>query len=105
MKRLHVHVSVDDLEQAVRFYSDLFDTQPCCGGATFANWRGERPPVNFAASVGHGPHGALHFGLEVDTPADVRPLDCVLHSAGPQAAGVPWEIFVRRQPIQKERTS
>ena len=28
MKRLHVHVSVADLEESVRFYSTLFATQP-----------------------------------------------------------------------------
>jgi predicted enzyme related to lactoylglutathione lyase len=28
MKRFHVHVSVDDLAQSIRFYSTLFSTGP-----------------------------------------------------------------------------
>jgi predicted enzyme related to lactoylglutathione lyase len=28
MKRFHVHVTVDDLAQSVRFYSTLFATEP-----------------------------------------------------------------------------
>ena len=28
MKRLHVHVSVDDLTQSIRFYSTLFASEP-----------------------------------------------------------------------------
>jgi catechol 2,3-dioxygenase-like lactoylglutathione lyase family enzyme len=64
MKRLHVHVSVRDLERARRIYSDLFDSQPCCGGATFANWRVDNPPANFAASIERRPESVLHLGLE-----------------------------------------
>lgn len=28
MKRLHVHVAVEDLDASIRFYSQLFDAQP-----------------------------------------------------------------------------
>jgi hypothetical protein len=28
MKRLHVHVSVQDLDTSIRFYSQLFATEP-----------------------------------------------------------------------------
>jgi hypothetical protein len=104
MKRLHVHVSVEDIGKAERFYSKVFDTQPCCGGTTFASWRVEEPPVNFSASVGC-PRGALHFGLEVDSPADLRPIDRILHGTPPQAAGLPWEVSVRRKPVRQESTS
>jgi catechol 2,3-dioxygenase-like lactoylglutathione lyase family enzyme len=97
MKRIHVHVSVDDLKTAIRFYSDLLDARPCCGGSTFVNWRLDDPPVNFAASVGHGPRGALHFGLEVEGAADLRPIDRILHGASWSAAAVPWEVSVRKE--------
>jgi catechol 2,3-dioxygenase-like lactoylglutathione lyase family enzyme len=104
MKRLHVHVSVNDLQHAVRFYTDVFDSRPCCAGRNYANWRVQQPPVNFTASVGHGPAGALHLGLEVEVPADLTPGDRVLQGAVRPASGVPWEVSVRRQPIRKERT-
>jgi catechol 2,3-dioxygenase-like lactoylglutathione lyase family enzyme len=104
VKRLHMHVRVDDLEKAVRFYSDLFEARPCCGGTTYANWRVDDPPLNLAASTGHGPAGVAHFGLEVDSPADLQPVDRALPSPIRSAAAVPWEVSVRRQPVRKEHT-
>jgi catechol 2,3-dioxygenase-like lactoylglutathione lyase family enzyme len=105
MKRLHVHVFVDDLSRAVAFYSDLFRIGPCCGGSTYANWRVDEPPVNFAASVGQGSINPAHFGLEVESPADLRPIDRALHGPFRKSAAVPWEVSVRKRPIRKEYTS
>jgi len=36
MKRFHVHVSVDDLQQSIRFYSTLFDSDPAVTKADYA---------------------------------------------------------------------
>ena len=104
MKRLHMHVRVDDLEKAVRFYSDLFAARPCCGGTTYANWRVDDPPLNLAASTRHWPPGVAHFGLEVDSPADLQPIDRALPGPFRSPAAVPWEVSVRRQPVRKEHT-
>ncbi len=48
MKRLHVHVSVDDLAQSVRFYSTLFAAEPAVTKADYAKWMLDDPRVNFA---------------------------------------------------------
>jgi catechol 2,3-dioxygenase-like lactoylglutathione lyase family enzyme len=104
MKRLHVHVSVPDLAAAIGFYSGLFEARPCCAGANYANWRVDDPAVNFAASTGHGPRGGLHFGLEVDAPADLQTVDRVLHGPLPASGAMPWEVSVRKQPVRKEPT-
>jgi hypothetical protein len=102
MTRLHVHVSVPDLSAAIGFYSGLFEARPCCAGANYANWRVDDPAVNFAASSGHGPQGALHFGLEVDAPANLQTVDRVLHGPLQASGAVAWEVSVRKQPIRKE---
>jgi catechol 2,3-dioxygenase-like lactoylglutathione lyase family enzyme len=106
MKRLHLHIRVDDLEQAVGFYSDLFETRPCCGGASGVNWRIEEPALNLAVSIAHGERrpGLAHVGLEVDGPADLRPIDRVLQGPLRSAAAVPWEVSVRKPPVRKDRT-
>jgi hypothetical protein len=106
VKRLHLHIRVPDLEQAVGFYSDLFATRPCCGGSTGVNWRIEEPALNLAVSIAHGGRsvGLAHFGLEVDSPADLRPIDRILQGPLRSAAAVPWEVSVRKQPVQKDRT-
>src|SRR5262249_8756570 len=38
MKRMHVHVSVDDISRAVGFYSALFDTKPAVLKDDYAKW-------------------------------------------------------------------
>ena len=105
MKRLHLHVVVKRLPDAIRFYSDLFDTPPCCGGTSYANWRVDEPPVNLAASVTYRPTGLAHFGLEVESPTELTVTDRVLHSSMSTSGTVPWEVFVKKQPIREESRS
>jgi predicted enzyme related to lactoylglutathione lyase len=38
MKRLHVHVHVDDLAQSIRFYSTLFAAEPNVVKDDYAKW-------------------------------------------------------------------
>jgi catechol 2,3-dioxygenase-like lactoylglutathione lyase family enzyme len=105
MKRLHVHVSVSDLAKAIGFYSGLFKVRPCCAGPNYANWRVGEPAINFSASIGHGPRGAMHFGLEVDTPADLPKIDRALHGPLRSSSALPWEVSVRKPAIRKDLAS
>ena len=67
MKRLHVHVGVDDLAQSIRFYSTLFGTAPTVTEADYAKWMLEDPRVNFAISAGrHAGSGIEHLGIQVE---------------------------------------
>jgi catechol 2,3-dioxygenase-like lactoylglutathione lyase family enzyme len=50
MKRFHVHVSVDDLDANVRFYSTVFGKPPTVLKPDYAKWMMEDPRVNFAIS-------------------------------------------------------
>jgi hypothetical protein len=97
MKRLHMHMVVESLPNAVEFYSDLFDKPPCCGGPTYANWRIDEPPLNLAASVTARPRGLAHFGLEMERSSQLQTIDRVLHDAIGTAGTIPWEISVRPQ--------
>lgn len=38
MKRFHVHVSVSDLQQSIRFYSTLFGSAPTVEKSDYAKW-------------------------------------------------------------------
>ena len=51
MKRLHVHVAVDDLKRSVGFYSALFAEKPSVVKPDYAKWMLEDPRVNFAIST------------------------------------------------------
>ena len=68
MKRLHVHVGVDDLATSIQFYSTLFGAQPTVTKGDYAKWMLDDPRVNFAISQGnHAKKGIEHLGIQVET--------------------------------------
>ena len=74
MKRFHVHLSVANLADSVRFYSTVFGVPPTVAKADYAKWMIEDPRLNFAISQrGHAP-GLNHLGLQVDSDAELGEL-------------------------------
>lgn len=71
MKRLHVHVSVADLDESVRFYSTLFAAQPTVQKADYAKWMLDDPRVNFAISRREKGTGIRHLGIQVEDRAEL----------------------------------
>lgn len=67
MKRLHVHVSVIDLDESIRFYSNLFASQPTVRKGDYAKWMLEDPRVNFAISKREKATGIRHLGIQAET--------------------------------------
>jgi hypothetical protein len=67
MKRLHIHVSVENIPQSVRFYSTLFATEPAVTKPDYAKWMLDDPRVNFAISTRSGETGLDHLGIQVET--------------------------------------
>lgn len=72
MKRLHVHVSVEDLTESIRFYSTLFAAEPTVLKADYAKWILDDPRVNFAVSQRGAAPGVEHLGIQVETPDELR---------------------------------
>ena len=72
MKRLHVHVSVDDLAQSIRFYSTLFAADPLVTKPDYAKWMLVDPTLNFAISTRSGKSGLDHLGIQVETSVELR---------------------------------
>jgi catechol 2,3-dioxygenase-like lactoylglutathione lyase family enzyme len=70
MKRLHVHLHVNDLAQSVRFYKALFDSEPAKLERDYAKWMLDDPRVNFAISTG-ADAGLSHLGIQVDDAAEL----------------------------------
>jgi catechol 2,3-dioxygenase-like lactoylglutathione lyase family enzyme len=81
MKRLHVHVSVEDLSASIRFYRTLFGAEPVVTKADYAKWMLEDPRVNFAISMDRQPVGVNHLGLQVDTDEELRGMRAQLEAA------------------------
>lgn len=72
MKRLHVHVGVEDLDRSIHFYSTLFGAAPTMTKPDYAKWMLEDPRVNFAISAGHTQRGIEHLGIQVDSPEELE---------------------------------
>jgi catechol 2,3-dioxygenase-like lactoylglutathione lyase family enzyme len=81
MKRLHVHVSVNDLPASIRFYQTLFGAEPAVTKPDYAKWMLEDPRVNFAISTHRQPVGVNHLGLQVDTDEELRGMRAQLEAA------------------------
>jgi hypothetical protein len=81
MKRFHVHVSVHDLQQSVRFYSALFASPPSVLKDDYAKWQLEDPRVNFAISTAAGKAGVDHLGLQAEDGAELEDLGSRLAQA------------------------
>ena len=73
MSRVQLALNVDDLEEAVAFYSKLFATAPAKTRPGYANFAVTDPPLKLVLLENPGQGGTLnHLGVEV---ADVDTVD------------------------------
>jgi len=82
MKRFHVHVSVQDLPESVRFYSGLFGAPPAVEKADYAKWMLDDPRINFAISQRGHTAGVNHLGFQVESDDELKTLRGQVSSAG-----------------------
>lgn len=115
MKRLHVHVAVENLDASVRFYSGLFAAEPTVREPDYAKWLLDDPRVNFAISQRGAEVGIRHLGIQAENRAELNEIYARLDQAdGPVLAegattccyarsekswiedpqGVRWEAFL-----------
>ena len=81
MKRLHVHVSVADLADSIRFYSTLFAAEPTVRKDDYAKWMLDDPRVNFAVSKRGGASGIRHLGIQVEDTDELEEVHARLKRA------------------------
>lgn len=115
MKRLHVHVAVQDMAQSIGFYSALFAAQPTVVKPDYAKWMLDDPRVNFAISTRGREPGLDHLGIQVEDQTELQEVYGRLHAAGADVteqgqtaccyaksekswiedpAGISWETFL-----------
>ena len=126
MKRLHVHVAVNDLDNAIGFYSTLFAAEPNVVKPDYAKWMLDDPRVNFAISSRGARAGLNHLGIQVENEAELADVYRRLKEAdGPvleegkttccyaksekswieDTAGISWEAFLTTGESTNYRTS
>lgn len=115
MKRLHVHVAVDDLSHSIGFYTALFAVAPAVVKPDYAKWMLDDPRVNFAISARGRDAGLDHLGIQVEDADELREVYARLKQAGGDVveqgktaccyaqsekswitdpAGIAWETFL-----------
>jgi catechol 2,3-dioxygenase-like lactoylglutathione lyase family enzyme len=68
MSRTQLALNVDDLDEAIVFYSKLFNTQPAKVKAGYANFAVAEPPLKLVLIENRGQGGTLnHLGVEVES--------------------------------------
>ena len=114
MKRMHIHIGVKDLDEGVKFYSALFNTEPAKLKSDYAKWMLDDPRINFAISTNVLETGVNHLGLQVDEEHEMQDIRDRIQAAGiptfsegettccyaesdkswvRDPAGVPWEAY------------
>src|SRR5580692_6186590 len=115
MKRLHVHIAVENLKRSIDFYSALFAAQPATVKTDYAKWMLDDPLVNFAISTRGRQPGLDHLGIQVENADELHEVYARLHKAGGDVieqgqtaccyaksekswiddpAGISWETFL-----------
>ena len=73
MSRIQLALNVDDLEQAVTFYSTLFGTEPAKRKPGYANFAIAEPPLKLVLLENRGIGGSInHLGVEVSSSQEVH---------------------------------
>ncbi|MEE9447492.1 MAG: ArsI/CadI family heavy metal resistance metalloenzyme [Arenicellales bacterium] len=71
MKKLHIHISVNTLNESIDFYSTMFNAAPTTLHDDYAKWDLTDPAVNFAISQRGRAAGINHLGIEVDSEKEL----------------------------------
>jgi catechol 2,3-dioxygenase-like lactoylglutathione lyase family enzyme len=83
MKRLHVHVSVDNLTDSIKFYSGMFAAEPTISKPDYAKWQLEDPRMNFAISQRGAKAGLDHLGIQVESDTELDEMQARLDALQP----------------------
>lgn len=120
MKRLHIHIGVNNIEDSIRFYTALFNAAPAKVKPDYAKWMLEDPRLNFAIST-RTTTGVDHLGIQVDESHELEALRERLQAADMSTfdegetvccyarsdkswitdpAGVAWEAYNTMEDVQ-----
>jgi lactoylglutathione lyase len=73
MSRVQLALNVDDLDQAITFYSKLFNTEPNKVKDGYANFAVVQPPLKLVLLQNPGKGGSInHLGVEVGSSSEVH---------------------------------
>ena len=80
--RMHISVAVTDVQQAIRFYSTLFNQPPTIVREDYAKWMVEDPKINFAVDKRCAQAGVDHLGIQAETADELDAITQRMQQAG-----------------------
>ena len=87
--RLQLALNVADLDEAIEFYSRMFDTKPAKIRDGYANFAIAEPPLKLVLFAGDGEPGSInHLGVETETAEEVIAAEARLSDNGLETTGV-----------------
>ena len=117
MSRVQLALNVSNLDEAVDFYSKLFNAEASKRRPGYANFAIANPPLKLVLIEAEGGGGTLnHLGVEVETAEEVLAAEGRLSNDGLETTGVddttccyalktetwvsdpdgaPWEVYVK----------
>jgi predicted enzyme related to lactoylglutathione lyase len=72
MKRLHVNIHVNNVNESINFYNALFNAQPTVVKEDYAKWMLEDPRVSFAISLANSDTGVAHLGIQAENETELK---------------------------------
>ena len=116
MSRVQLALNVSNIDDAVAFYSKLFNVEPAKRKPGYANFAIAEPPLKLVLIEGEGGGTLNHLGVEVDTAEEVEAAEGRLSTDGIATTGIddtmccyalktetwvndpdgaPWEFYVK----------
>ena len=87
--RLQLALNVDDLDEAVDFYSRMFGVGPAKTKPGYANFAIADPPLKLVLFAAGGEPGTInHLGVETESSAEVVAAEARLADSGLETTGV-----------------
>ena len=80
--RMHISVAVEDIPEAIKFYSTLFNQSPTIVREDYAKWMVEDPKINFAVDKRCGGSGVDHLGIQAENQDELDSLARRMQQAG-----------------------
>ncbi|MDH3220775.1 MAG: VOC family protein [Gammaproteobacteria bacterium] len=117
MKRMHINLSVTNLDDSIGFYTSLFDMEPTVRKQDYARWMLDDPRVNFAITTRGERKGIDHLGIQVENENELDEVYSRLRTANAPVLeqgettccyansvkswildpdSIPWETFLTR---------
>ena len=89
MSRVQLAINVENLDEAIDFYSRLFDAVPAKVKSGYANFAIADPPLKLVLFENQGKGGSInHLGVEVQTSEEVLAADNRLIRADMETTGI-----------------